>query len=103
MWLLSFYASAASFRLTTRSHQVRVAFMQGRGRQAAARLRGSGASRRWEPVLPGSLSSPHPDTKAALQLLLTFLAEQHTDSFHAALGSLPGDKAQELQAILGLT
>ncbi|XP_054572446.1 importin-4 isoform X2 [Eptesicus fuscus] len=44
-----------------------------------------------------------PDTKAALQLLLTFLAEQHTDSFHSALGSLPGDKAQELQAILGLT
>lgn len=27
MWLLSFYASAASFRLKTRSHQVRVAFM----------------------------------------------------------------------------
>ncbi|XP_070283085.1 importin-4 isoform X1 [Myotis yumanensis] len=43
-----------------------------------------------------------PDTKAALLLLLTFLAEQHTDSFHTALGSLPGDKAQELQAILGL-
>lgn len=48
-------------------------------------------------------SSPHPDTKAALLLLLTFLAKQHTDSFHSALGSLPGDKAQELQAILGLT
>ncbi|XP_066133634.1 importin-4 isoform X1 [Saccopteryx bilineata] len=43
------------------------------------------------------------DTKAALLLLLTFLAKQHTDSFHSALGSLPGDKAQELQAILGLT
>ncbi|XP_036210679.1 importin-4 isoform X5 [Myotis myotis] len=43
-----------------------------------------------------------PDTKATLLLLLTFLAEQHTDSFHTALGSLPGDKAQELQAILGL-
>ncbi|EPY89936.1 importin-4 [Camelus ferus] len=44
-----------------------------------------------------------PDTKAALLLLLTFLAKQHTDSFHSALGSLPGDKAQELQAVLGLT
>lgn len=43
------------------------------------------------------------DTKAALLLLLTFLAKQHTDSFHSALGSLPGDKAQELQAVLGLT
>ncbi|XP_058594597.1 importin-4 [Neofelis nebulosa] len=44
-----------------------------------------------------------PDTKAALLLLLTFLARQHTDSFHSALGSLPGDKARELQAVLGLT
>ncbi|XP_036985322.2 importin-4 isoform X1 [Artibeus jamaicensis] len=44
-----------------------------------------------------------PDTKAALLLLLTFLAKQHTDSFHSALGSLPGDQALELQAILGLT
>ncbi|CAK6432536.1 unnamed protein product [Pipistrellus nathusii] len=44
-----------------------------------------------------------PDTKAALLLLLKFLAEQHTDSFHSALGSLPSNKAQELQAILGLT
>ncbi|XP_039110639.1 importin-4 isoform X1 [Hyaena hyaena] len=44
-----------------------------------------------------------PDTKAALLLLLTFLARQHADSFHSALGSLPGDKAQELQAVLGLT
>ncbi|MBZ3881348.1 Importin-4 [Sciurus carolinensis] len=44
-----------------------------------------------------------PDTKAALLLLLTFLAKQHTDSFHTALGSLPADKAQELQAVLGLT
>nr|KAF6484974.1 importin 4 [Rousettus aegyptiacus] len=43
-----------------------------------------------------------PDTKAALLLLLTFLAKQHADSFHSALGSLPGDKAQELQDILGL-
>ncbi|XP_060031272.1 importin-4 isoform X2 [Erinaceus europaeus] len=43
------------------------------------------------------------DTKAALLLLLTFLAKQHMDSFHSALGSLPGDKAQELQAALGLT
>ncbi|XP_054953362.1 importin-4 isoform X6 [Pan paniscus] len=44
-----------------------------------------------------------PDTKAALLLLLTFLAKQHTDSFQAALGSLPVDKAQELQAVLGLS
>ncbi|XP_047592847.1 importin-4 isoform X3 [Lutra lutra] len=44
-----------------------------------------------------------PDTKATLLLLLTFLAQQHTDSFHSALGSLPIDKAQELQATLGLT
>ncbi|XP_021058939.1 importin-4 [Mus pahari] len=44
-----------------------------------------------------------PDTKAALLLLLTFLAKQHTDSFHTALGSLPNDKAQELQAMMGLT
>ena len=50
-----------------------------------------------------SLCTFHPDTKAALLLLLTFLARQHTDSFHSALGSLPGDKAQELQAVLGLT
>ncbi|XP_062945038.1 importin-4 [Cynocephalus volans] len=44
-----------------------------------------------------------PDTKDALLLLLTFLAKQHADSFHTALGSLPVDKAQELQAVLGLT
>uniref|UniRef100_G1RZD8 Importin 4 n=1 Tax=Nomascus leucogenys TaxID=61853 RepID=G1RZD8_NOMLE len=44
-----------------------------------------------------------PDTKAALLLLLTFLAKQHADSFQAALGSLPVDKAQELQAELGLS
>lgn len=50
-----------------------------------------------------SPSTLHPDTKAALMLLLTFLAKQHTDSFHTALGSLPADKAQELQAVLGLT
>uniref|UniRef100_A0A452SH66 Importin 4 n=1 Tax=Ursus americanus TaxID=9643 RepID=A0A452SH66_URSAM len=43
-----------------------------------------------------------PDTRAALLLLLTFLARQHTDSFHSALGSLPSDKARELQAALGL-
>ncbi|XP_069341958.1 importin-4 isoform X1 [Eulemur rufifrons] len=43
------------------------------------------------------------DTKASLLLLLTFLARQHTDSFHTALGSLPVDKAQELQTVLGLT
>lgn len=55
---------------------------------------------------PSPDSSPftlHPDTKASLLLLLTFLAKQHADSFRSALGSLPGDKAQELQAILGLT
>lgn len=45
----------------------------------------------------------YPDTKAALLLLLTFLAKQHADSFHAALGSLPANKAEELQAMLGLT
>lgn len=50
-----------------------------------------------------SLCTLLPDTKAALLLLLTFLARQHADSFHSALGSLPGDKAQELQAVLGLT
>ncbi|XP_008570553.1 PREDICTED: importin-4 [Galeopterus variegatus] len=44
-----------------------------------------------------------PDTKDALLLLLTFLAKQHADSFLTALGSLPVDKAQELQAVLGLT
>ncbi|XP_037690560.1 importin-4 isoform X2 [Choloepus didactylus] len=44
-----------------------------------------------------------PDTKASLLLLLTFLAKQHADNFQTALGSLPGDKAQELQAMLGLT
>lgn len=44
-----------------------------------------------------------PDTKAALLLLLTFLAKQHIDSFHTALGSLPADKAQELQALLGFS
>ncbi|XP_027428435.1 importin-4 isoform X4 [Zalophus californianus] len=56
------------------------------------------------PVLPDlSLSALHPDTRASLLQLLTFLARQHTDSFHSALGSLPGDKAQELQAALGLT
>ncbi|XP_075388120.1 importin-4 isoform X1 [Tenrec ecaudatus] len=43
------------------------------------------------------------DAKAALLLLLTFLAKQHADSFQTALGSLPGDKAQELQATLGLS
>ncbi|XP_038165776.1 importin-4 [Arvicola amphibius] len=44
-----------------------------------------------------------PDAKTALLQLLKFLAKEHADSFHAALGSLPADKAQELQAILGLT
>lgn len=56
-------------------------------------------------VEPGPSSGPllYPDTKAALLLLLTFLAKQHSDSFHTALGSLPDDKARELQAMLGLT
>ncbi|KAM5235871.1 importin-4 isoform 2-T2 [Ctenodactylus gundi] len=44
-----------------------------------------------------------PDTKAALLLLLTFLAKQHSDSIQTALGSLPADKSQELQVMLGLT
>ncbi|KAL1781203.1 importin-4 [Sigmodon hispidus] len=44
-----------------------------------------------------------PDTKTALLLLLTFLAKQHAEGFHAALGSMPADKAQELQAMLGFT
>lgn len=44
-----------------------------------------------------------PDTKTALLQLLTFLAKEHAEGFHAALGSLPADQAQELQAILGLT
>lgn len=58
----------------------------------------------YRPGLPAlSLFALHTDTKATLLLLLTFLARQHTDSFHSALGSLPGDKAQELQAALGLT
>ncbi|XP_043835956.1 importin-4 isoform X2 [Dromiciops gliroides] len=43
------------------------------------------------------------DTKAALLLLLTHLAQQHTDRFQAALGSLPPGKAQELQAMLSPT
>lgn len=51
----------------------------------------------------GPLATLYPDTKAALLLLLTFLAKQHADSFHAALGSLPANKAEELQAMLGLT
>ncbi|XP_005377086.1 PREDICTED: importin-4 [Chinchilla lanigera] len=44
-----------------------------------------------------------PDTKTALLLLLTFLAKQHADSFHTALGLLSAEKAQELQAMLSLT
>ncbi|KAM9645313.1 importin-4 [Trichechus inunguis] len=43
------------------------------------------------------------EAKSALLLLLTFLAEQHADSFQTALGSLPGNKAQELQTILSFT
>ncbi|XP_055989389.1 importin-4 isoform X2 [Sorex fumeus] len=43
------------------------------------------------------------DTTSSMRLLLTFLAKQHTDNFHSALGSLPSDKARELQAALGLT
>ncbi|XP_049624372.1 importin-4 isoform X2 [Suncus etruscus] len=42
------------------------------------------------------------DTTTAMLLLLTFLAKHHSDNFHSALGSLPGDKARELQAALGL-
>ncbi|XP_021099504.1 importin-4 isoform X1 [Heterocephalus glaber] len=44
-----------------------------------------------------------PDTKTSLLLLLTFLAKQHADSFHTALGLLSADKAQELQAMLSFT
>lgn len=74
------------------------------GRRRAAGLGGPGPARIGGQSSPDvSLFTPHPDTKAALLLLLTFLAKQHTDSFHSALGSLPGDKAQELQAVLGLT
>lgn len=69
-----------------------------------AGLRGPGAARGGgQPSPDFSLLTLHPDTKAALLLLLTFLAKQHSDSFYSALGSLPADKAQELQAVLGLT
>ncbi|XP_063507551.1 importin-4 isoform X3 [Pongo pygmaeus] len=54
-------------------------------------------------ILADNKIPPGEDTKAALLLLLTFLAKQHADSFQAALGSLPVDKAQELQAVLGLS
>ncbi|XP_020823937.1 importin-4 [Phascolarctos cinereus] len=50
-----------------------------------------------------SASKVPQDTKAALLLLLTHLAQQHTDRFQAVLGSLPPDKAQELQAVLSPT
>lgn len=73
-----------------------------RARWGAARLTGPGAAGDLGASPPRSLPL-HPDTRAALLLLLTFLARQHTDSFHSALGSLPGDQAQELQAVLGLT
>lgn len=74
------------------------------GRRGAAGLGGPGAARvGGRSSADISLFTLHPDTKAALLLLLKFLAKQHTDSFHSALGSLPGDKAQELQTILGLT
>lgn len=42
------------------------------------------------------------DTTTSMLLLLTFLAKQHSDNFRSALGSLPRDKARELQAALGL-
>lgn len=75
-----------------------------RERREAAGLRGLGQiGIAGQAPLDLSLFTLHPDTKAALLLLLTFLAKQHADSFHSALGSLPGDKAQELQASLGLT
>lgn len=74
------------------------------GRRGAAGLGGPGAARVGGQSSPDvSLFTLHSDTKAALLLLLTFLAKQHTDSFRSALGSLPGDEAQELQAALGLT
>ncbi|XP_068954024.1 importin-4 isoform X2 [Petaurus breviceps papuanus] len=50
-----------------------------------------------------SASKVPQDTKAALLLLLTHLAQQHSERFQAALGSLPPDKAQELQAVLSPT
>lgn len=84
---------------------------------------GEGASTRWglgmaensraqstwgikglSPVFLGKLSlCSLPDTKTALLLLLTFLAKQHADSFHTALGLLSAEKAQELQALLSYT
>lgn len=69
----------------------------------ASRAPGLGQRGRGSQALHQALSLLYPDTKAALLLLLTYLAKQHTDSFHTALGSLPDDKAQELQAMLGLT
>lgn len=104
MWLLSSCVSAASFRLTVRSHQVSVAVVGrvwgGEEQQGSVSLGQLGDGSQSSLYL--SLFTIHPDTKAALLLLLTFLAKQHADSFHSALGSLPGDKAQELQDILGL-
>lgn len=76
---------------------------KGKGEWGQAGLKEPGAVGHRNQVLHQALSLLYPDTKAALLLLLTFLAKQHTDSFHTALGSLPDDKAQELQAMLGLT
>ncbi|XP_038597074.1 importin-4 isoform X1 [Tachyglossus aculeatus] len=41
------------------------------------------------------------DSEAALRLLVTQLAQHHADNFQKALGSLPPDKARDLQAALG--
>lgn len=63
---------------------------------------GAGEQAGWGPAPHCSLSSLCLDTTTSMLLLLTFLAKQHSDNFHAALGSLPRDKARELQAALGL-
>lgn len=76
---------------------------EGKGEWGQAGLREPEVLWAEEPGPSSGLSLFYPDTKAALLLLLTFLAKQHTDSFHTALGSLPNDKAQELQAMMGLT
>uniref|UniRef100_A0A6I8P8H9 Importin 4 n=2 Tax=Ornithorhynchus anatinus TaxID=9258 RepID=A0A6I8P8H9_ORNAN len=41
------------------------------------------------------------DSQAALRLLVTQLAQHHADHFQRALGSLPPEKARDLQAALG--
>ncbi|KAM9066255.1 importin-4 [Sarcophilus harrisii] len=50
-----------------------------------------------------SASKVPQETKAALLLLLTHLAQQHRDKFQEAMCSLSPDKAQELQAALSPT